>query len=335
MIIKYLIEKLSWIIFILLLQAVSLFVAYVDQAIPFMPVLYIVGINLILLFTFLIINYMRATRFYKSLMTWDHTYDLGELKDAGSPFEHIVEEAIRAQTIRYRQESHTNFILLEQEKDDLLAWIHEVKTPLTAMKLMIDRQDNGLPIKNELSYEWLRIHHLLDQQLHQKRIPFIKNDLVLRQVKLEAVFNSEIHALRSWCIVKGIGFELDFEVEEVVTDEKWLGFMIRQILTNAVKYSNSSDITIHSFYDKEHVKFSISDLGRGILEKDISRIFEKGFTSSDGRQQGDATGMGLYLAKQVADALNIQVEVTSLWGEGTTFTFTFSQQNNFVSLHNI
>lgn len=335
MIIKYLIEKMSWIIFILLLQAVSLFVAYVDQAIPFMPVLYIVGINLILLFTFLIINYMRATRFYKSLMTWDHTYDLGELKDAGSPFEHIVEDAIRVQTIRYRQESHTNFFLLEQEKDDLLAWIHEVKTPLTAMKLMIDRQDNGLPVKNELSYEWLRIHHLLDQQLHQKRIPFIKNDLVLRQVKLEAVFNSEIHALRSWCIAKGIGFELDFEVEEVVTDEKWLGFMIRQILTNAVKYSNSSDITIRSFYDKEHVVLSISDLGRGILEKDVSRIFEKGFTSSDGRQQGDATGMGLYLAKQVADALNIQVEVTSLWGEGTTFTFAFSQQNNFVSLHNI
>lgn len=334
MILKYLNEKRGWIILILFLQMVTLFVAYVDQAIPYMPLLYIVGLNVLLLFTFLIVNYMKATRFYKSLMLWNHTYDLAELQEAESPFEKIVEDAIQAQTLRYKQESHMNINVLEQEKDELLAWIHEVKTPLTAMKLMIDRLEN-IPIKQELSYEWLRIHHLLDQQLHQKRIPFMKNDLVIAQVKLEALFNSEIHALRSWCIAKGIGFDLHFEVEDVVTDEKWLGFIVRQILTNAVKYSSSSDIDVHSRYDRGQVILSISDQGRGILQKDISRIFDKGFTSSEGRKQGDATGMGLYLAKQVAEALHIQIHVTSVWGEGTTFTLTFSQKNSFLNFTSV
>jgi OmpR family two-component system bacitracin resistance sensor histidine kinase BceS len=200
--------------------------------------------------------------------------------------------------------------------------------------------DNTL--KNELSYEWLRIHHLLDQQLHQKRIPFMKNDLVMGLVQLEDIFHLEIQGLRSWCMAKGIGFELELEVEQVVTDEKWLGFIVRQLLTNAVKYSTASDIVIRSYKDKkmnegkneeQSIKLSISDQGRGILDKDIPRIFDKGFTSSNGRQQGDASGVGLYLAKQVADALNIQLNVSSVWGEGSTFTLTFSQKNKFLKVN--
>jgi OmpR family two-component system bacitracin resistance sensor histidine kinase BceS len=341
MILKYLIERRNWILLLFGLQGISLLIAYVDQALSFSSLLYMVGLNVLIIVCFLIVSYLKETRYYKSLLTWDHTYELGEIEENATPFEQIVHHALQEQTLRYKQQIHTNVALLEQEKDELLAWIHEVKTPLTAMSLMLDRVDD-ISLKSELSYEWLRIHHLLDQQLHQKRIPFMKNDLVMGLVKLEDIFHLEIQGLRSWCMAKGIGFELEFEVEQVVTDEKWLGFIVRQLLTNAVKYSTASDIVIRSYKGKDmnegkneedSVKLSISDQGRGILEKDIPRIFDKGFTSSNGRQQGDASGVGLYLAKQVVDALNIQLDVSSVWGKGSTFTLTFSQKNKFLKVN--
>ena len=348
MILKYLIERRSWILLLFGLQGISLLIAYVDQALSFSSILYMVGLNVLIIVCFLVANYLKETRYYKSLLTWDHTYELGEMEETTTPFEQIVHHALQAQTLRYKQQIHTNIALLEQEKDELLAWIHEVKTPLTAMSLMLDRVDD-ISLKKELSYEWLRIHHLLDQQLHQKRIPFMKNDLVMGLVQLEDIFHLEIQGLRSWCMAKGIGFELDFEVAQVVTDEKWLGFIVRQLLTNAVKYSTASDIVIRSYKDKdvnkdkdvdvdankaeEAIKVSISDQGRGMLEKDIPRIFDKGFTSSNGRQQGDASGVGLYLVKQVAEALNIQLHVSTVWGEGSTFTLTFSQKNKFLKVN--
>lgn len=349
MILKYLIERRSWILLLFGLQGISLLIAYVDQALSFSSLLYMVGLNVLIIVCFLIVNYLKETRYYKSLLIWDHTYELGEIEDTATPFEQIVHHALQEQTLRYKQQIHTNVALLEQEKDELLAWIHEVKTPLTAMSLMLDRVDD-ISLRKELSYEWLRIHHLLDQQLHQKRIPFMKNDLVIGHVQLAELFHNEVYALRSWCMAKGIGFEFEFEVEQVATDEKWLGFIVRQLLTNAVKYSSpSSDIVIRSYKDKDvnknkamdedanqaqqAIKVSISDQGRGILEKDRPRIFDKGFTSSNGRQQGDASGMGLYLAKQVAEALNIQMDVTSVWGTGTTFTLSFSQKNKFMKVN--
>ena len=220
---------------------------------------------------------------------------------------------------------------LEQEKDELLSWIHEVKTPLTAMQLMIDRLDNET-MKSHLIYEWLRIHLLLDQQLHQKRIPFIENDLYIEITDLKVLITKEIKDLQSWCIQKGIGFDLHLEVTEVLSDAKWLAFIIRQLLTNAVKYSEASDIIIKSYQQDEQTILEVEDFGRGIDPKDLPRIFDKGFTSTTKHQDNAATGMGLYLAKKAAKPLLIHIDVHSKLGEGTTFTLTFPKRNEFVHI---
>ena len=102
-----------------------------------------------------------------------------------SPFEQIIENSMTNQTELLKQIASQNQMTLEQEKDELLSWIHEVKTPLTAMHLMIDRLDDET-MKAALTYEWLRIHLLLDQQLHQKRIPFIENDLYIENIDLRS-----------------------------------------------------------------------------------------------------------------------------------------------------
>lgn len=330
MIIAYIRERLSWILFFVFLQLLFLFIAAVDSQIPFFPILYIVFLSMLFFLVFLFVRYNRETKFYKSLQTWDDTYDLAAISEPEHPFEAIAMDILSLQTERFKKESSMRLMEIQGEKDELLSWIHEVKTPLTTMQLMIERMEDET-LKAQLHYEWLRIHLLLDQQLHQKRIPFIRNDLLIEKFALEPIIFQEIRALKSWCMQKGIGFDVSLEVMEVLSDAKWLGFIIRQLLTNAVKYSNASDIIIESDLTDGHVRLAIQDAGRGIDPKDMPRIFDKGFTSTTSHQDSAATGMGLYLTQKVADALLIRIQVESRPGIGTTFTLIFPKRNDFVS----
>lgn len=331
MIKKFILERLSWIAIFAFLQLFLLFVAFIDNAIPFTSILYIVFLSLVIFILFLVIRYPKETKFYKSLEEREDNLDLTGLAEPESPFEQIVEKGIIEQTERLKKVALQNQTALEQEKDELLSWIHEVKTPLTAMSLMIDRlQDEKL--KTNLTYEWLRIHFLLDQQLHQKRIPFIENDLYIEKIQLEPVIFTEIKTLQSWCIQKGIGFDIQLEETEVLSDVKWLSFIIRQLLTNAVKYSNASDIMISSNQKDDHIILTIQDFGRGIDPKDLPRIFDRGFTSTTQHQDNAATGMGLYLAKKATQSLLITIHVSSEIDKGTIFTLTFPKQNEFVNI---
>lgn len=328
MIKAYIIERRSWIGLFILLQALILFISFIDSAIPFLPLLYIVFLSALIFIIFFIFRYHRETKFFTSLMERENNLDLSTLIEADRPFERIVENSMVSQTELLKQTFTKNLVDLEQEKDDLLAWIHEVKTPLTAMHLMIDRLEDEVT-KAQLEHEWLRIHLLLDIQLHQKRIPFIENDLYIEETDVKSLLFKEIKTLQSWCMQKGIGFEIDLEVYSVLTDAKWLAFMIRQLLTNAVKYSDASDIVIHSFQHEGRTKLSVQDFGRGIDPKDLPRIFEKGFTSTTAHHDNAATGMGLYLTKKIAQPLFIHIDVRSELVSGTTFTLTFPKHNEF------
>lgn len=331
MIKKFLLERRSWIVLFILLQLLTIFISYLDAAIPFTPLLYIVFLESIIFSLFLVYRYQKETKFFKSLTEWEHDLDLSMIAEAGSPFEKIIENSVIRQTERLRQELAKNQLAVEQEKDELMSWIHEVKTPLSALSLMInDIEDEQL--KAKLNFEWLRIHHLLDQQLHQKRIPFMENDLFIEPVDLKTLIFREIKALQSWCMQKGIGFEIDLAVTKVLSDGKWLAFIIRQLLTNAVKYSEKADIYIKSCEHNGQAVLIIQDFGRGIDPKDLPRIFAKGFTSTTVHQDNAATGMGLYLAKNAAKPLLIDIHVDSKLGEGSTFSLTFPKQNDFIHI---
>lgn len=332
MIKSYLIERRSWILIFLLLHILILFVSYIDQTIPFHSVAYIVFLSAIIFSVFMVIRYKTETRFFRSLAKRDTDLDTFTLPDAKSPFERIALNTILNQTEHLKQATVNSQTLIEQEKDDLLSWIHEVKTPLTAMNLIIDRLDNEKN-KSELTYEWMRIHHLLDSQLYQRRLQFIENDLLLENLDLRSIIHKEIRELQNWCIQKRIGFDLHLNVSEVLCDAKWLSFIIRQLLTNAVKYSDSSDIILSSYHAQNgHVTLTIQDFGRGIDPKDLPRIFDKGYTSAVEHTDNAATGMGLYLANKAAKPLMIDIGVDSQLGEGTQFTLTFPEKNDFVKV---
>ena len=327
----YLKERRSWILLFVILQFLVVFIAYIDYAISFRSILYYVFLSLIIFGVFFMIRYQKETKFYRALVEADDVLDLSRMPEPLSPFETIVEESITHHTKGLKKSVSVNERRLDQEKDELLSWIHEVKTPLTALRLMIDRLENQ-SLKKEMTYEWLRIHLLLDQQLHQKRIPFMENDLYIEQTDLESVVFGEVKTLQSWCIQKGIGFDIDLATKEVLTDAKWLAFILRQLLTNAVKYSGAGDISIRSDQRNGQTILEIADAGRGIDPRDLPRIFEKGFTSTTHHHDHAATGMGLYLARKASHSLKIEIDAKSAPGKGSTFTLIFPKSNDFVQI---
>ncbi|WP_077619610.1 sensor histidine kinase [Bacillus sinesaloumensis] len=328
---RFLIERRSWLFLFLFFQTLILLIGYLDPSLSFRSVLYIVAVFFVVFSLFLLIRYTREVSFYKSIEDWDPTVGVEQLQESATPFEKVVETVITNQHDLYKNELNHYATSVEQEKDELLSWIHEVKTPLTTMQLMIEKvEDHSL--KEKIMSEWLRVHLLLDQQLHQRRIPFMENDLYIEKVDLKAILVQEIQSLKSWCFQKGIGFDMSLDAQEVVSDGKWLQFILRQIITNAVKYSENSEIVIRSYQKDEQIMMEIQDFGRGIKPKDLPRIFEKGFTSTTDHHGHAATGMGLYLTRQAARTLKITIDVHSIYGEGSTFTLTFPKKNDFVKL---
>ncbi|MBU8580233.1 sensor histidine kinase [Bacillus paralicheniformis] len=324
----FLTERRSWIAIFVLQQIVFLFIAYVDSSIPFASILYMTYLSSFIFIVFVLVRFRRETKFYQSLEEWDHNLDVTNIREAETPFETMIEKSIAEQTKQLKQEAAQHRLALENEKDELMAWIHEVKTPLTAMHLIMETIDDQ-SLKSRLDYEWLRVHLLLDRQLHQKRMSFIENDLSLEALELKPLIFKELKDLQSWCIPKGIGFDIQLEAGEVLSDAKWLSFIMRQLLTNAVKYSEASDILIKSYEQDGQVHLAVQDFGRGIDPKDIPRVFDKGFTSTTEHHDQAATGMGLYLAKKAAKPLLIHIEVDSKPGTGTTFTLIFPKRNEF------
>ncbi|PID14890.1 histidine kinase [Sporosarcina sp. P34] len=323
-------ERASWILFFIFSQLLVLAMGYLDTSIPFLSTVYIAFISCLSFVIFIVMRYEKESRFYKRLETVEPSFDLTAIPEANSPFEAITSERMSEQIQVFKHQLNELQISLEQEKDDMLNWIHEVKTPLTTLQLMIERTDSTL--RSQLMYEWLRIHLLLDQQLHLNRIPFIRNDLYIEKTDLQKLLFQEIKSLRQWCMQKRIGFDILLETENVLTDAKWLGFIIRQLLTNAVKYSKDSDISIRCTSKEGITTLSIEDFGQGIAPRDLSRIFDKGFTGTANHQHHAATGMGLYLAKQVAESLLITTEVESTVGEGMRFSLIFAKENELIRI---
>ncbi|MRX71214.1 sensor histidine kinase [Bacillus lacus] len=324
-------ERASWIIMFGLSMGLLLFISYLDPSIAPSSAFYIVFLQSLLFLFFLFYRYLKETAYYKSLQEWDESSDPAGMKAAERPFEKMFQQKLQEQTLYAKKTVRQNLHSLEQEKDELLSWVHEMKTPLTAMHLILDRLEDT-HAQSQLKYEWLRVHMLLDQQLYSKRLKFIENDLYVEVTDLKSAVFTEIKDLQAWCLQRDLGFNVHLKDEKVLTDAKWLGFILRQILTNAVKYSRSSDIEITSSVKAGSTVLKIKDYGRGIDPKDLPRIFEKGFTSAASHGENSATGMGLYLAKKAADALLINLSIQSYPGKGTTVTLLFPAENEFTRI---
>jgi len=338
MLLRYLYDRKSWIVFYLLSLLLVDLLIWIDTGLA-MRMDSVLYLNMMLI---LAVALFLGWRFQKEMKHARALADLAEKIDedwvvtlpaAYFYHEEATNEFLRAADRWYEHKLADSKSARYTERDYTAAWVHEVKAPLTAMKLTIDsNRDN--PILRSIELEWLRIHLLIDQQLYVSRLPTLEMDYVLEQTGLQKLATQEVRELASWCVEKNVA--VDFEGEEVLvrTDLKWCRFIIRQLLTNAVKYSPEGGTILLSttVTPDGHVRISIRDEGPGIAEHDLPRIFDKGFTGGNGRLHNAATGLGLYLAHTVAVKIGISLTVQSELGAGTVMQMTFPVINAFESV---
>jgi len=213
----------------------------------------------------------------------------------------------------------------ERERQDSLdyytTWVHQIKTPIAVMRMYLQGEDTRE--HRELLAELFRIEQYVEMVLSYIRLGSRENDLVIKEYELDAVIRQAVHKYAPQFIRKKIRLVYEPVKVRVVTDEKWLLFILEQLLANAVKYTLEGTITIRAGQDK---KLSVSDTGIGIAPEDLPRIFEKGFTGYNGRADKKATGLGLNLCRQAAEKLGIRITAESEPGKGSTFTLDLSEK---------
>ncbi len=324
-------EKWTWILLFILMQLIIILTSWLDVAFSTRSALYLISINFIIFIVFLWLIYTRETRFYMALK---HDIPIKEIEHKAlnqSAYEKIIFDYIQSYDESVRHTIHDQNKEIQLTKNDLLDWIHEVKTPITAMKLLLD-QIEETELKQDLLYEWSRIDYLLDQQLYIRRLSSKSNDFYFGHYSLKDMIIKEIQHARNISIAKGIGYDIHIDDEKVYTDEKWCRTIIRQLISNALKYTKNSDITISTYEQNNQLHLKIQDNGRGIKTRDLPRVFERGFTSTTNQRESTATGMGLYLVREIAEGLSINVNIKSTYGEGTTVLLIFPHPNCFTAL---
>ncbi|UJL47166.1 sensor histidine kinase [Virgibacillus sp. NKC19-16] len=326
----YIRQTVPWMILFIVFNLSILLLGILDTEIPILSVIYIFIINTVILSLFLMWDFFRGRNYRLELMNIERIDETDSLPAPATPYQKRLDAQLSVMKKFHNDMLESETKKTEENLDELTRWIHDMKMPMTTMKLKIDDLDEKE--RSGMEEEWLRLDAALNEMLYEKRLTNISNDLYIESVEIENVISNTIRKLRAICIEKGIGFDMDLHVTQIETDLKWFSFMVDQIIGNSVKYSGDSDITISSYLREGWPELEISDAGRGIRAEDIPRIFEAGFTSTSDHGDREATGMGMYLTKEVADAMDIVIDVKSRYGEGTTTILTFPKKNKFQEM---
>ncbi len=210
----------------------------------------------------------------------------------------------------------------QESLDYYTTWVHQIKTPISVMRMTLQSEDTDE--HRELLSQLFRIEQYVEMVLSYLRLGSETSDFVIQEYKLDDIIREAIHKYASIFVRKRI--RLSYEPPEctVLTDEKWLLFMIEQILSNAVKYTKEEG-TVTITVTPELV-LKIADTGIGIASEDIPRIFEKGFTGYNGRADKKSTGLGLYLCHMAAEKLCHEISAESEAGKGTVFSINLKRE---------
>ncbi len=208
---------------------------------------------------------------------------------------------------------------LSEMTDYYTVWAHQVKTPIASMRLNLQNEDTDFSRGIELDLQ--RIEQYVEMALTFLRLGSDSTDFVFRESSLDAIIKAVIRKYKSQFIRRHLSLTYSTTDVRVLTDEKWLSIVIEQVVSNAVKYTNEGGVIIS--VDGNSV-LSVKDTGIGIAPEDLPRVFEKGYTGYNGREDKKASGIGLYLCRRICDMLGCGIRLESAPGEGTTV---------FVDLH--
>lgn len=287
--------------------------------------LYIIGLS---------IEYFMKQRFYKgledTLNNLDDKYLISEIIKVpsfmeGKILKDLVEQINKSMIenvnkYKYKQEDYKEYIEL---------WIHEIKIPIAASKMIVENNKNE--VTKSIDEELDKVENYIEQALYYARSNTVEKDYYVKKVNLKDIVNESIKKNKNVLIHEKISVnvhELDLEVN---TDNKWIVFILNQIIQNSIKYKKQDrnlEIEIYAKQGKENVILYIKDNGIGIKKGEITRVFEKGFTGTNGRLIGKkSTGIGLYLCKNLCNKLGIAIELNSVQNEGTEIRLVFPKSS--------
>ncbi len=328
---EFLEEKIFFIIVSLVFTLfLSIYLLLIDTDLSLIILLAV----LIILFIFisLLISYLYIKKRYKKIVnlvdSLDEKYLIKEVIDKPKNLEnkayyHALDKACKALNDKLSDVENSK----EEYLDFLDSFIHEVKTPISALSLYADNNND-----EKMKEEVLKISRLVDKMLFYARSDVVEKDYFIKEVTLADLVHPVLLEYKNYLLNYSFRVEVkNLDNLSVYTDIKWLNFIISQILSNSLKYQNKKNrlVRIRGIDNKNNIKLEIYDNGVGIKESDLSKIFEKGFTGSN-RNKKNASGIGLYLTKKLCDKLGIDIKIESVYLKYTKVIITFPKGNYFI-----
>lgn len=324
---KYLEEKIGLILFCILFVFIQFVFGYL-LGFDISVLLFLFLSCTLLLISYLFISYKKIKKQSLKIKTLiddlEEKYLITEVltkpKDIkSSAYYYVLKKATKSMNDEISKLEHK----YQDYREYIESFVHEVKTPISALLLYYDNHKDA-----KLKEEVQKIDNLVEQVLYYARSENPEKDYFIKSIKLSDIIHQVIIQNKDYFLEHRISIETNNLDIEVATDEKWIVFVINQIVNNSVKYMEKEKkvIAFDVKEEKNKVILEILDNGRGIKESDLVRIFEKGFTGSD-RKKSRSTGMGLYLVKKICNKLGLEIIAESKCKDWTKIIIEFSRSN--------
>lgn len=288
--------------------------------------IFFVLISLIIAWAFCILfEYIRKAAFFKivtkSLETLDKAYLLSEMLYCPSFIEgEILYDALKISNKSMNDQIAFYKLAMEEYREYIETWVHEIKTPIASSKLIIE--NNPSAETQSIGDELEKIDSFVEQALYYSRSNTVEKDYIIKELSLNELVSATIRKNSKVLIENKISVDIEELNLTVFSDRKWIDFILNQIISNSIKYKSSSPFIKFSAKENENcINLFIHDNGIGISNKDIGKVFDKGFTGENGRNFSKATGIGLYLCKKLCRKLGLEIFIHS--DIGTTVEIIF------------
>ena len=334
---KYFLKEKILTIIVLIIALISCDILLMVYNVKFSIMLYIVIVPIICYFICIIIEYNIKNSFYKNLKgkldELEEKYLISEL--INNP--NFIEGSILKETLQEANKSMLENVnkykyLSEDYKEYIELWIHEIKIPIAASKMIIE--NNKSKQMKSIDEELEKVENYIEQALFYARSNIVEKDYYISKCNLEKIVNTSVLKNKNLLLSNKVNVEISGVEKEVYTDSKWVVFILNQIIQNSIKYMNKEvkTIKITAEEKKEKVVLYIQDNGMGVKKGEITRVFEKGFTGENGRIIGKkSTGIGLYLCEKLCGKLGLGIEFNSEKDIGTEVRLIFPK-NSYVNM---
>ncbi|CZR96911.1 Sensor histidine kinase GraS [Clostridioides difficile] len=275
----------------------------------------------------LLISYIKKNKFLNNIkndIAQINSHDIELIKCKNE--EKIYLNTIKNYQYKCNKIINNNVKKFEENKEIMSMWVHDIKMPIAIIKLTLEQNEDLIDekISNDIDNEIFRIENSVEKILYLSKLEDFHKDFLIQEVNIEKIIRDIIRKYSKYFISKKIILGLNNLNFKVLSDEKWLYFIFEQLLSNSLKYSSLGDnISIYCKTTKNYLQLRVEDTGCGIKKEDLNRIFNKGFTGNNGRNNAKSTGLGLYLAKELCDKLGHKIDVDSEYNQYTKFTITF------------